>query len=286
VLPVRADAHRFFSAITSHATPLSLCVASYMLTAGSGQITWVSVQDNSNPQHSHAKTLTQTNNPNSSSSSSSDCRSHLVALYPHPSDPSTTVPFTFVNVSSTSPEYCKSGKASVPIKLLNFRAPGIVLRLVSNGTFYPVVLAESAVISNSIPNTPGQIHLALHADGQSIVVQWVSGSRDPQQLQYSSAGTTSRTAQAVQDEKSQQYSTTSITWPPSGTSTRSSSGSSSSKDTQGPQIWTVASSSITYTSGMMCGVPAHSFGFLDPGYLHSAVIPAAHVGHQQQLHYR
>jgi dipeptidyl aminopeptidase/acylaminoacyl peptidase len=251
--------------------------------AESGQITWVSVQHNSNPHHSHASTLTQTTLPSSSGSSSSDCRSHLLALYPSPSDPSTTVPFTFVNVSNTIPDYCKTGKAFVPLKLLNFRTPGFVLHLVSNGTFYPVILAESAVISNSIANAPGQIHLALHADGQSIVVQWVSGSRDPQQLQYSRTGSTSRTAQAVQDEASRQYSGASIKWPPSEASTRSSS---SGKDKRQQQTRTVQSSSTTYTSDMMCGVPANSFGFLDPGYLHSAVIPAAHIGHQQQLHYR
>jgi hypothetical protein len=51
-------------------------------------------------------------------------------------------------------------------------------------------------------------------------------------------------------------------------------------------VHSVASTSMTYTADMMCGVPANSFGFLDPGHLHTAVIPSSHVGHGKRLYYR
>jgi hypothetical protein len=48
----------------------------------------------------------------------------------------------------------------------------------------------------------------------------------------------------------------------------------------------VASSSMVYSRDMMCGEPADSFGFLDPGFLHTAAIPASEVGHGRKLYYR
>lgn len=192
----------------------------------------------------------------SSNSAGSGRTGHLLALYPSPSDPTLTVPFTFVNISSASASYTKTGKAFVPLKLLNFRSPGFVLRLVSNGTFYPVILAESSVITNTIINSPGQVHLAQHADGQSVVVQWVSGSSSPQQLHYSTKAWTSQNT--------------------------SSSGSKARNDF----VRSVVSISLTYSQDMMCGEPANSFGFMHPGFLHTAVIPAGDVGHGRKLYYR
>jgi hypothetical protein len=119
------------------------------------------------------------------------------------------------------------------------------------------------VITNAIINVPGQVHLAQHADGQSVVVQWVSGSNSPQQLHYSTIKWTSQTGI------------------PSSSSS-SSNGSKAHKDI----VHSVASSSLTYSQDMMCGEPANSFGFLDPGYLHTAVIPAGDVGHGKKLYYR
>jgi hypothetical protein len=43
---------------------------------------------------------------------------------------------------------------------------------------------------------------------------------------------------------------------------------------------------VTYTAEMMCGQPASGFGFLEPGFLHRAVIPGRDVGHDRKLYYR
>lgn len=248
--------HRCVLHCCGHHNPLILqpLITLSGVHAESGQITQVSVHDRSS----------------SSSACSTSRQHHLLTLYPSPSGttttPTTTVPFTFLNISATSPSYCDTGRAKLPVKLLNFRTPGFVLRLVINGTFFPVILAESALITNTIVDAPGQVHLAQHADGHSVVVQWVSGSSSPQQLHYSTTKWTKTTTKGRRSTPSSRTTTT----------------SSGSEDI----VHSVASTSMTYTADMMCGVPANSFGFLDPGHLHTAVIPHSHVGHGKQLYYR
>jgi hypothetical protein len=154
-------------------------------------------------------------------------RDDLVALYaPADADPRTVVPINWVNVTRISPSYLSSGSAELPFKLLNFRAP-FVFRLLKNGTFYPIVVAESPQIANSISTAPSQVHLALHADGDSMVAQWISGSSMSQKLSF-----WTKTLRGV-----------------------------------------TQSSSISYTSDMMCGAPATTFGYISPGYIHRALIP-------------
>lgn len=226
-----------------------------------GQITQVTVKDASNSNNSKPS-RTDTNN-----NKASNRANHLLALYPSPSDPSKTVPITFLNISTMRPAYITTGQATVPFKLLNFRSTGFILRLVSSSPLQPLVLAESNVIPNTIQRTPGQVHLALHRDGRSMVVQWVSSTNEPQQLEYSTTP-----------------------WSPDSSSSSgrgsSSSNSASHKQQQQGGIKSVSSSSRTYSAAMMCGVPANSFGFMDPGHLHTAVLPAGDVAPGQQLHYR
>ena len=171
-----------------------------------------------------------------STSSQDERKGHLLALYPSPSDQTQTIPFTFLNISKASPSYAATGRATVQIKLLNLRSPGFVLRLVSNSTFpstsTPLVLAESAVITNAIPFAPGQVHLAQHADGQSIVVQWVSGSDAPQQLHYS---TVNWRLQHTSSSSSSIPSTPSTSGSPSNPSHPSGS---SSSDANNPSLST------------------------------------------------
>lgn len=176
----------------------------------------------------------------------------IVALYTHPTDPKATVPVTWRKITAESPAYPKTGSGTVTFKLVNFRQ-NFIFRLLENGTFSPVVLAESAVMKNAIPNAPGQVHLALHADGRSIVVQWVSGSRTPQLLQYRPVTQSGLTMQNI------------------------------AKDAKAIVL---VSTSRTYNQGMMCGAPATTFGFITPGFLHAAVIPGGDMRHNQQLQYR
>jgi hypothetical protein len=189
----------------------------------------------------------------------------IVALYIHPSDPRSTIPITWQNLTASSPSYPDTGSGSVTFRLLNFRQDFIV-RLVGNGTFSPVVLAESAVVKNTKINLPGQVHLALHADGSSVVVQWVSGSAAPQQLQYSS------TAVHLADLS------------PAAGSTGTTHARQYSSTTTGAAV--VVSTARSYDRGMLCGEPATTFGFIHPGYMHTAVIPGTDAGHNRRLHYR
>lgn len=202
----------------------------------------------------------------SRSSSDSSRSNHLLALYPSPSDPTHIIPFTFVNITRVSPNYPDTGTAHIPIKLLNFRSD-FILRLVSNGPLQPTVLAESTVIENTILDAPGQVHLAQHADGHSVVVQWVSASEEPQQLEYSTAKWSLGRVSSTDSVGSSLASSTTVT---------------ASQST----VKCVSSSSHTYTADMMCDIPANSFGFLDPGHLHTAVLPADDVGYNQQLYFR
>jgi hypothetical protein len=188
----------------------------------------------------------------------------VVALYVHPSDPRSTLPITWQNLTVSSFGYPATGSGSVTFRLLNFRH-NFIVRLVGNGTFSPVVLAESVVIQNTNPNLPGQVHLALHADGSSVVVQWVSGSPAPQQLLYGNTSvqfTNLSPAGSAGNTHARQYSST----------------------TGGAAV--VASTSRSYDRRMMCGDPATTFGFIHPGYMHTAVIPSADVGYNRLLHYR
>ena len=117
----------------------------------------------------------------------------LVALYAAAdTDPGTIAPINWVNITRTAPSYLSSGSAELAFKLLNYRTP-FIFRLIKNGTFFPVVVAESPRIENTVWKAPSQIHLALHADGTSVVAQWISGSSSKQQLSYwtqSTRGTT------------------------------------------------------------------------------------------------
>jgi hypothetical protein len=188
----------------------------------------------------------------------------VVALYTHPSAARSILPVIWRNLTASDSSYPATGSSSVTFKLLNFRQ-NFIVRLVGNGTFSPVVLAESAVIKNTNPDVPGQVHLALHEDGSSVVVQWVSGSAVPQQLRYSS------TAVHLADLSS-------------ASSTGSTPDRQYSSTTGGAAA--VLSTARSYDRGMMCGEPATTFGFMHPGYMHTAVIPGTDVGYNRLLHYR
>jgi hypothetical protein len=192
----------------------------------------------------------------------------IIALYTHPSDPRATLPVTWRNPTASSPSYPATGSGSVTFQLLNFRQ-NFIFRLVGNNSFSPVVLAESAVIKNTKPNLPGQVHLALHADGSSIVVQWVSGSAAPQQLQYSDSA----------DHLTGDPST-------SDAENKLAAAASHLYNSADSGALVVLCTVRSYDRGMMCGEPATTFGFIHPGYMHNAVIPGRELGHNQRVHYR
>jgi hypothetical protein len=196
----------------------------------------------------------------------------VLALYTHSSNPRFTLPITWRNLTANSPSYPVTSSSSVIFQLKNFRQ-NFIFRLIGNNTFSPVVLAESAVIKNTNPSAPGQVHLALHADGSSIVVQWISGSAAPQLLQYSktAAHITSSSAAAYPDNA------------PNPASEQQSAQHYGGKDS-GAMI--VLSTVRSYDRNMMCGEPATTLGFIHPGYMHTAVIPGRELGYNRRMHYR
>uniref|UniRef100_A0A383W7I1 Purple acid phosphatase C-terminal domain-containing protein n=1 Tax=Tetradesmus obliquus TaxID=3088 RepID=A0A383W7I1_TETOB len=48
----------------------------------------------------------------------------------------------------------------------------------------------------------------------------------------------------------------------------------------------VLSTVRSYDRGMMCGEPATTFGFIHPGYMHTAVMPGREIGYNRRVHYR
>jgi hypothetical protein len=185
----------------------------------------------------------------------------LVAMYaPAAASPDTVVPVNWAHVATGNPDYTTTGFAQVSFKLINFRQD-MRFRLLRNSTFSPVVIGESPVVANHIKDQPSQVHLALHADGSSMVVQWNSGSQAPQTVQY---GTTPPSSSAM-------------AWPTSqpGSSNGAAAGPATSE-----------SSVLTYTADMMCGPPANGIGFLHPGHMHQALIPLAAFPPNTRVYYR
>ncbi|WIA33189.1 hypothetical protein OEZ86_006336 [Tetradesmus obliquus] len=252
------------SAARAHSAKRLLLVKDVNLDlAGTTQI--VLSTNTFNPGSQPASVTVRVQRPSSKASSDD-----VIALYTHPSDPRSTLPITWQNLTASSPAYPATGSGSVTFQLLNFRQ-NFIFRLVGNNTFSPVVLAESAVIKNTNPDAPGQIHLALHADGSSVVVQWVSGSAAPQQLQYSDAA--SHLTGGAPPLASN----------PVNTLAAATSHLYSGADSGALMVLSTVRS---YDRGMMCGEPATTFGFIHPGYMHTAVIPGREIGYNRRVHYR
>ncbi|KAI8476656.1 MAG: Metallo-dependent phosphatase-like protein [Monoraphidium minutum] len=112
----------------------------------------------------------------------------MVAVYAPPTaDPTRTVPLAWLTITHASPEYTETGAGSVVFTLSNHRAD-MVFRLLRNGTNLPgqgdiIVEGRSPVVKNALRDAPTQGHLALDATGRYLV-QWVSGSRAPQTVQW------------------------------------------------------------------------------------------------------
>ena len=99
------------------------------------------------------------------------------------------------------------------------------------------VATNSAVIRNTVPDFPSQGHLSISKDSRKTVVQWVSGSKKPQTVQWTEGG------QGGAGDRSPHY------WKRQAKST-----------------------AVTYTAKDMCGGLAAGVGFRNPGYIHTATI--------------
>jgi hypothetical protein len=165
-----------------------------------------------------------------------------------------TIPVYWNSVAPSNPDYVTTGSARMTFRLLNFRQDFIV-RLLRNTTTPPVtVRGESSVITNHLKEQPSQVHLALHADGSSMVAQWNSGSQEPQTVQYNTLGV--------------------------GLPTRAAGWQAAAAVKQ------AASAVLTYTADMLCGKSASGAGWLDPGYMHQALIPLASFPPNTRVYYR
>jgi hypothetical protein len=181
--------------------------------------------------------------------------SDILALYAPATAPvQETIPVNWNSVAPSNPDYVTTGSARMTFRLLNFRQDFIVRLLRNTTTPLVTVRGESSVITNHIKDQPSQVHLALHADGSSMVVQWNSGSQAPQTVQYTTLGVALQTGARG--------------W-------QAAAG-----------VRQAASAMLTYTADMLCGMSASGAGFMDPGYMHQALIPLAAFPPNTRVYYR
>ncbi|MEW5301545.1 MAG: hypothetical protein WDW36_004400 [Sanguina aurantia] len=199
---------------------------------------------------------------------------HIALYVPGDVDVQHTVPIQFLNITLLCGQsYLDTGTGDVMLQLLNMRG-SMSFKITVGGIVSPVVIATSAIIPNLISRQPTSGHLALHQDSRSVVVQWVSGSPDPQDVEFS------KTSSA----------------PGSGTSSRAfrslAAGSSQhgllSAGLASAEAGTLSVSSrvSSYARRDMCGFPANSTGWLDPGFLHTAVLNASKLPPNTQFRYK
>jgi hypothetical protein len=110
-----------------------------------------------------------------------------ITIYSPPNpDYTTTIPVWYDQLVNLGPSYqatnnyLTSGTVSFVFNLINWRSDFqfVVVRGENavNPLSDPIILAESPVIKNTIVKAPGQVHLNIDTDQESMVVQWVSAS--------------------------------------------------------------------------------------------------------------
>jgi hypothetical protein len=190
----------------------------------------------------------------------------LAVYAPADADPARVVPVRWVplggaasaSVMDGAPQkYAATGTARVVLRLPNHRAD-LRVRLLRGGGFLPggsgppvIVAGESLPIRNAIVAAPTQGHLGMNDAGQ-YVVSWVSGARQGQAVRW-----------AIQpaDAPSPPWSLSLPLWLASALWASEQAAPSPSP--------------ATYGAADLCGAPANSTGFLDPGWLHHVAVPRA-----------
>eukprot|EP00798_Chlamydomonas_sp_ICE-L_P027166 gene27165-2406_t len=159
-------------------------------------------------------------------------------------------------------------------------------KFIKGGVAHPKVVAHAVSIDNLL----------------SMVVQWVSGSSDPQLVRYSlkevmqanGPSTRAGTPGSIQGGVGQQrvqalpsYAAVSRKMMAGVAAGTGSVMGSIVEGEAGADDWHhVLSSSVTYTVDQMCGYPADSEGWLDPGFIHTAVIAAEDLTPNQRFYYQ
>ena len=172
-------------------------------------------------------------------SSSAPSPTDLVLAYaPLPANLSASSPVEWFLAASADAGYLTTGTGVLPARLVNMRAPYTFV-LASGSPAAPVVRAVSGAVTFANANEPRGARLALTGAPTEMRVSWSSAS--------AAFGPTVE-----------------LTGP---------AASPSAAATVVP-----ASSSITWAAADLCGPPATTVGWHDPGFVHSAVLSALEPG--------
>ncbi|GAX76824.1 hypothetical protein CEUSTIGMA_g4270.t1 [Chlamydomonas eustigma] len=185
--------------------------------------------------------------------------SDAIGLYvPADGDPTGSVPVQYALAVKMSQSHLLHGCGWAVFRLINMRQ-SFGFKLIQNGMQKPRIIAVTQPIPNIIPNQPTEGHLTIMQDSSSVAVQWISGGSDAQHVQYSVVVR----EQAVPVPKEKVL-----------------------RERLGIYEWSVKAVSTTYSAGDLCGYPAMTVGWLDPGFIHTAVVSFEGIAAGSLINYR
>ena len=170
-------------------------------------------------------------------SSPAPSKSDLILAYaPLPSNLTASAPVEWFSAAGADPAYLASGVGALPARLVNVRA-AYTFALASGGLAAPVLRALSPPVAFANANEPRGARLA------------VTGAATEMRVSWSSASAAHRPAVVA----------------------RAVGGAGAPPLAAGGGV-VPASSSTTWTAADLCGPPATTVGWRDPGFVHSAVL--------------
>jgi len=185
----------------------------------------------------------------------------FIALYPDGADVAATAPIKFKLAARTTPSHIISGSGSALFRILNLRQP-LKFAFVRGSLQTPRIAAWSESITPEDPNYPTQGHISLPSSytssgGEGAGSSW-SSSKKPATSELAVQWTT----------RDKGTSAPTVQWSTSSIQDSSSTTISSSNI----KVNSATGVSTTYTRSEMCGPPANTTGWFDPGWFHYVII--------------
>ena len=204
----------------------------------------------------------------------------FIALYPDGADVSAIAPIKFKLAARTTPSHVISGSGSTLFRVLNLRQP-LKFALIRGGLQTPRVAAWSQSITPEEPNYPTQVHLSLPRS-------YASYSRGSGDSSWSSSKEPATSELAVQwTTRDKGTSPPTVQWSTSllGDTTPPRDKNSDTLKIKNALSNNATGVSTTYARGDMCGPPANTTGWFDPGWFHYVIITGLDPGKKYYYRY-
>ncbi len=190
--------------------------------------------------------------------------SDWIALYGANDNPKTTAPIKFIFANRTR-TYLSTGAGSYDFILTNTRTD-LVFAFLRGGLTTPVLMARSSVIRNLYVEQPHHVHLVYSGDPTEMTVVWASG-KSTNEL---SSALSAESSKGYFDDHRVWYYSNNVAVEEHADSIQSSVPHRHSSSSIGITRSVPATTNPAFTQAMMCGSPASTTGYRDPGLLHVA----------------